>query len=132
MLGIFEEAVMSSTCLRLAVVFTFVFTLACGTPGVNPNTSFGTHFSPPALTKLEPNTVPVNSTPFVLTVNGQNFGADSTVFWNSVPQRTMFVSATQLQVSITADDLMTFGLIQVHVQTAGQTSNTVTFDVTAQ
>jgi len=123
---------MSSTCLRVAVVFTFAFTLACGTPGVNPNVSFGSHFSPPALTMLQPNTVPVNSTPFVMTVNGQNFGADAIVFWNNLPQRTMFVSATELQVSITADDLTTFGLIQVHVQTAGQTSNTVTFDVTAQ
>jgi hypothetical protein len=123
---------MRSTCLLLAVVFSLVFSLACGTPGVNPNVSFGTHFSPPALTMLEPNTVPVNSTPFVMTVNGQNFGADSIVFWNNVPQSTRFMSATQLQVSITANDLTTFGLIQVHVQTAGQTSNTVTFDVTAQ
>jgi IPT/TIG domain len=119
---------MRSASLLLAVVFT----LGCGTPGRDPKVTFTTNFSPPALTTLEPNTVPVNSTPFVLTVNGNNFGRDALVFWNNVPQSTRFVSPTQLLVAITADDLTQFGFAQVFVQTAGLTSNTVDFNVSAQ
>ena len=117
---------MRSASLLLAAV---VFTLGCGTPGHDPKVSFTTNFSPPALTTLVPNTVPVNSSPFVMIVNGNNFGADAIVFWNGVPQRTMFISAKQLQVSVTVDDLSQFGLAQVYVQTAGLTSNTVQFNV---
>jgi hypothetical protein len=120
---------MRSACLLLAAV---VFTLGCGTPGRDPKVSFTTNFSPPALTTLVPNTVPVNSSPFVMTVSGNNFGRDAVVFWNGVPQRTVFLSATQLQVFVTVDDLTEFGFAQVFVQTAGLTSNTVDFNVTAQ
>jgi len=123
---------MRSASLWLAVVSVVVFTLACGTPGRDPKVTFTTNFSPPAVTTLEPNTVPVNSSPFVMTVNGNNFGRDAVVFWNDVPQRTVFVSGTQLQVFVTVEDLMTFGFTQVFVQTAGLTSNTVDFNVSAQ
>ena len=132
MLAILKEATMRSASLWFVVVCAFVFTFACGTPGVDPKVKFTTNFSPPALTTLVPSTVPVNSSPFVMTVNGNNFGRDAIVFWNDVPQRTVFVSATQLQAFVTAEDLTTFGLIQVFVQTAGLTSNTTTFNVTAQ
>jgi hypothetical protein len=132
MLAISKEATMRSASLLFAVVSVIVFTLGCGTPGRDPKVTFTTNFSPPALTTLEPNTVPVNSSPFVMIVNGSNFGADATVFWNNVPQRTIFVSATQLQVSITVEDLTQFGFAQVFVQTAGLKSNTVDFNVSAQ
>lgn len=108
------------------------FTLGCGTTTQDPKVTFGTSFNPPGLTTLEPSTVPVNSPPFTLIVNGKNFGLDAVVFWNSLPQSTRFVSSTQLQVVITADDLTQFGLAHVYVQTAGLTSNTVDFDVSAQ
>jgi hypothetical protein len=104
-------------------------TLGCGTR--DPKTTFSTSFNPPALATLEPSTVPVNSQPFVLTVNGHNFGRDAIVFWNNVPHNARFLSPTQLQVSVTADDLTIFGLVQVYVQTAGMRSNTLDFDVTA-
>jgi hypothetical protein len=120
---------MRPSSLLLAVV---VFALGCGTPGRDPKVSFTTNFSPPALTTLVPSTVPVNSSPFVMSVSGNNFGADAIVFWNGVPQRTMFMSATQLQVAITVDDLSQFGFAQVFVQTGGLTSNTVDFNVSAQ
>ena len=119
---------MRSASLLLAVLLT----LGCGTPMHDPKVTFTTNFSPPALTGLVPNAVPVNSSPFVLTVNGNNFGRDSVVFWNDVPQSTRFVGSTQLLVEITADDLTQFGFAQVHVLTAGLTSNTVDFDVTSQ
>jgi hypothetical protein len=119
---------MRSASLLLAVLLT----VSCGSPMHDPKVAFGTNFSPPALTTLEPNIVPVNSTPFVMIVNGNNFGRDAVVFWNHVPQSTRFVSNTQLQVAITADDLTQFGMAQVYVLTGGLTSNTVDFNVTAQ
>src|SRR5215469_12950398 len=110
--------------------FVLLLTLGCGTPMHDPKVTFGTNFTPPALTALAPNTAPVNSTPFVMSVDGNNFGRDAVVFWNNVPQSTRFMSPTQLQVEITADDLMQFGMAHVYVQTAGRTSNTVDFNVT--
>ena len=67
-----------------------------------------------------------------MTVMGANFGADAVVFWNDIPQRTRFISSTQLQVVLTDADLMQFGLAHVFVRTGGQNSNTINFDVTAQ
>jgi hypothetical protein len=119
---------MRSASLLLIVALT----AGCGASGHDSKATFGNSFNPPALTTLDPNTVPVNSTPFVMTLNGANFGADAIVFWNRVPHTARVLSRTQLQVSITNDDLTTFGLVPVYVQTAGMTSNTVTFSVTAQ
>ena len=124
---------MRSACL----MFALALTLGCRTAMHDPKVTFATSFTPPALTRLEPNTVSVNSSPFILLACGKNFGLDSIVFWNHEPQSTRFVDSTQLQVSITIHDLTQFGLAQVYVQTAGMTSNTVDFDtvdfdVTAQ
>ena len=118
---------MRSASLLLLVALT----VGCGASGRDPKATFGTSFNPPALVMLEPSTVPVNSSPFVMTVNGQNFGRDAIVFWNNVPHTARFLSPTQLQVSVTVDDLTIFGMVKVYVQTAGMTSNTVDFDVTA-
>jgi len=118
---------MRSACLLLLVVLN----VGCGSSMRDPKVAFGTSFTPPALMSLTPNTVPVNSTPFVMMVNGNNFGRDAIVFWNNVPHMARFLSPTQLQISVTADDLTIFGLVQVYVQTAGMTSNTVDFNVTA-
>ena len=120
-----------TVCIFCIVGLALVLSVGCGTSTHDPKGAFGTSFTPPALNALDPNTVPVNSTPFVLTLNGHNFGGDAIVFWNNVPHMARFVSSTELQVSITADDLTTFGQIQVYVRTAGMTSNTVDFNVTA-
>jgi hypothetical protein len=117
--------------MRFTTTFLAVLlTVGCGTG--DPHTMFGTSFSPPALLQLSPNTVPVNSTQFAMTVTGTNFGADAVVYWNGLPQSTRFVSSTQLLVKITDTDLTQFGLAQVFVRTGGLTSNTMDFDVTAQ
>jgi len=89
-------------------------------------------FAPPAITELSPTSVPVNSVPFMLTINGSNFGTDAVVFWNGVAQHTVFITSGQLLVSLTATDLDFTGLVPVYVRTLGQNSNTVDFDVTAQ
>jgi len=114
-----------------------LFSLGCGTPGLNHDPA--NHdplrvvvFSPPAITTLTPASVPVNSVPFTMTVNGSNFGADAVVFWQGTPQSTLFVTSNQLFVRLTDTDLMFMGMVPVYVRTGGQNSNTVDFDVTAQ
>jgi hypothetical protein len=114
------------------LLLAILLTVGCGAGSHDPQTMFGTSFSPPALMELTPNSVPVNSPPFSMTVNGAHFGFDALVFWNDIPQSTRFISSQQLQVSLTDDDLMQFGLAHVFVRTGGLNSNTVDFDVTAQ
>jgi hypothetical protein len=93
---------------------------------------FGTNVFPPSLQQLAPSAVPVNSTPFFMTVTGTNFAPGAIVFWNETPQGTRFVNSKELLVSITDVDLSQFGVAQVFVRSGGLTSNTVGFNVTAQ
>ncbi len=108
--------------------------IGCGAGSGNRNQElhFGAVLSPPSIIALTPNTVPVNSVPFTMTVNGTNFGADALVFWNGTPQSTRFVTSSQLLVAVTDTDLTFVGLIRVFVRTGGLNSNTVDFDVTPQ
>lgn len=108
------------------------FGCGAGTGMVSHGPHFGTGISPPAITTLTPNTVPVNSVPFTMMVNGSNFGADSIVFWNGVQQHTTFVSPTQLMADVTVVDLMMSGQIHVFVRTGGMNTNTVDFVVAPQ
>jgi hypothetical protein len=126
--GLFARPMFCAFCV---VGFALTLSLGCGTATHDLKATFGTSFTAPALNAIAPNTVPVNSSPFVMTLNGHNFGRDAIVFWNNVPHMARFVSSTELQVSVTADDLTIFGLVQVYVQSGGMTSNTVDFDVTA-
>jgi hypothetical protein len=115
----------------ISVLLVSLLTIGCGT-GSDPHGLKISKFSPPSITELVPNSVPVNSVPFAMTVNGTNFLTDATVFWNGTPLSTMFVTSNQLVANLQATDLTTFGLIPVYVRTGGQNSNTVDFDVTAQ
>lgn len=86
----------------------------------------------PTISVLTPNSAPVNSAPFTMTINGTGFGTDAVVFWNAVPQHTTFVSANQLVVALTDADLSFTGPAHVFVQSAGTNSNTVEFNVSPQ
>jgi len=89
-------------------------------------------FSSPSIATLTPNSVPVNSVPFTMTINGSNFGTDAVAFWQGTPQSTFFITSNQLMVNVTTTDLMFMGPVPIYVRTGGQNSNTVDFDVTAQ
>jgi hypothetical protein len=108
--------------------------IGCGTSSMSKGSDPGmaTVFLPPSITQLSPTSVPVDSVPFFLTVNGSNFNTDAVVFWNGVAQHTVFITSGQLMVSLTPTDLQFTGLVPVYVRTLGQNSNTVDFDVTAQ
>jgi len=81
---------------------------------------------------LTPGSVPVNSVPFTMTINGANFLTDAVVFWQGSPQSTLYITSNQLMVKVTDADLMFMGMVPVYVRTGGQNSNTVDFEVTAQ
>jgi len=119
----------------LGLVVLFLLASGCGN-GDPASSTLGPHFGTgtinPSINQLTPNTAPVNSVPFTMTIQGQNFGADAVVFWNAIPQQTTFVSATQLQVAVTATDLTFTGLNHIFVRTGGVNSNTVDFNETPQ
>jgi len=131
--GVFtDRQEVSMRCFGLLLAT--LFTLGCGTPASSGNHDplIMTVFSSPSIMTLTPDSVPVNSVPFTMTINGSNFTTDAVVFWQGTPQSTFFVTSSQLMVKVTDTDLMFTGLVPIYVRTGGQNSNTVTFDVTAQ
>jgi IPT/TIG domain len=127
---------MKNTLIRMrftSVILASLLAFGCGTgSGNDPHGLKTTNFSPPSITELVPNSVPVNSVPFAFTVDGTNFLTDALVVWNGTPLSTAFVSSNQLVAVLGATNLMNVGLIRVYVRTGGLNSNTVDFDVTAQ
>jgi hypothetical protein len=116
-----------------SVILASLLALGCGTgPGNDPHGLKTSTLSPPSITELVPNSVPVNSVPFFVTINGTNFLTDATVVWNGAPLSTTFVSSNQLMAVLETTDLQNVGLIRVYVRTGGLNSNTVDFDVTPQ
>ena|SRR5205823_530013 len=110
-------------------------TIGCGSGnrrsnGGDPRPGFG--FMVPSITALMPQSSPVNSLPFTMTIQGSDFATDATVFWNGIPQHTTFLSPSQLLVSVTDTDLMFTGPAHIAVHTQGLNSNTVDFSVTPQ
>jgi hypothetical protein len=118
----------------LGLLLVTLLTIGCGTPGSSGNHDPLRIFisSPPSIATLTPNSVPVNSVPFTMTINGNNFGTDAIVFWQGTAQSTLFITQNQLVVRVTPTDLMFTGEVPVYVRTLGQNSNTVDFEVTAQ
>lgn len=117
----------------IVVLLASLLAIGCGTGSGNHDTRLlGSAFSPPSISTLTPNSVPVNSVPFTMTINGSNFLTDAIVFWNGTPLSTRFVSSNQLLAVLAETDLTIVGLIPVYVRTGGLNSNTVDFDVTAQ
>jgi hypothetical protein len=79
-----------------------LLTIGCGAGSGNhdPQGLKTSMFSPPSITELVPNSVPVNSVPFAITINGTNFLTDATVFWNGTPVITIFEPPTSLWLAL--------------------------------
>ena len=71
----------------------------------------------PALTSLSPSNATAGGTDFTLTVTGANFVPSSGVSWNGAARTSTYVSSTQLQATIQANDIATAGTAQVTVVT---------------
>ena len=78
----------------------------------------------PAITSLDPAQGTVGSGPTTLTIRGQNFVPGSRVYWDLCspavcvfdPNRTQYVSSTELRISVTAQELSQAGRAYVHVE----------------
>lgn len=86
----------------------------------------------PTLTSLSPTSAIVGSNGVLLTVNGSNFVALSTVRWNGITRTTQFVNSGQLTATIPASDLVASGTASVDVvnpSPGGGTSNSLSFAI---
>jgi len=84
----------------------------------------------PEITKLDPRSVPRNST-VTITVIGTNFTRDSVVLIDGANPTTQYVSSSMLEAALGADDTETPGkrAVKVHGAKNGATSNEVTLTV---
>ncbi|MBT9614239.1 MAG: IPT/TIG domain-containing protein [Burkholderiales bacterium] len=79
----------------------------------------------PVISALNPNTGAPSS---AVTINGQGFVAGASARFGNTPGATSFVSSNQLQTTVPSG---LSGMVTVTVQAGGQTSNGVSFTVTA-
>lgn len=94
--------------------------------------SFSVQNPVPGVSTLAPSSVTAGGTPPLVTITGTNFVSGSTVRWNGQSKTPTVVSATQLQVALTASDLAQSGTFQVLVSNptpGGGTSAPLTFTV---
>jgi hypothetical protein len=106
-------------------------------PGGGPSTSVEfTVLNPsPAITSINPSSVPAAGTGFTLTVNGSGFVAGSTVNFNGAGLSTTYVSSTQLTALISGSANAVQGTYTITVTNAangvagGGTSNSVTLTI---
>ncbi len=99
-----------------------LFTIS--TPPTNPA---------PVITAVSPSSVPAGSPATVFTVTGSGFIEASSGRWNSDPRSTVFVSASELRVTLTADDLAAIGSGTLKVRNpepGGGTSGGLTVTIT--
>ena len=72
----------------------------------------------PTITSISPSSANSGDPAFTLTVSGSGFLNGATVFFNSNPEVTTFVSSTQLKATIPTSDIPLPATVQVSVQNA--------------
>ena len=111
--------------LLALVVFAFFMTL--------PGCGGGSSSNPvPSITSLSPTSVAAGSAAQTLTVNGSGFMSASTVTLNGAAHASSFVSASQLSVPLSTNDMATTGAFPVVVTNpapGGGSSSSVNFSV---
>ncbi|MDJ0711368.1 MAG: IPT/TIG domain-containing protein [Woeseiaceae bacterium] len=80
----------------------------------------------PNLTAIAPGSIAAGSAAFSLTVTGSDFVPASTVRWNGTDRTTTYVSANELQATVTAADVASTGASSVTVFTPGPGGGTST------
>jgi hypothetical protein len=126
-------SVSSSEVATPGIVAITVFNPAPG-GGTSGASNLTVNNGAPTITSLAPgNTAPAGTPGGPLTVNGTNFGGNSTVNFNGSARATSLVTSTQVIATILTSDLATPGAFPVTVTnsgTGGSTSGPVTFTVT--
>jgi len=107
------------------MVFAYFMTL--------PGCGGGSSSNPvPSITSLSPTSVAAGSAAQTLTVNGSGFMSASTVTLNGAAHASSFVSASQLSVPLSTNDMATTGAFPVVVTNpapGGGSSSSVNFSV---
>ncbi|MEZ4711093.1 MAG: Ig-like domain-containing protein [Caldilineaceae bacterium] len=86
----------------------------------------------PTLSSLDPDMATAGGGDLTLTLNGTNFVQSSVVRWNGADRITVYISDTQLQITVPADDMTAPGTASVSVfnpDPVGGESNTLTFTI---
>lgn len=111
----FQKLQPVKTTLLAALI---ALTVACGYSSKTTPPVAGTM---PTIATLSPSSAAAGSAPFVLTVNGTNFGTKAVVNWNGVAQtaNTTYVSGGQLTMAVPAAAIATAGTITVTVTNPG-------------
>lgn len=91
--------------------------------GTSAAESFNVTSPTPVLTSISPQIVPAGQAA-TITLTGTGFEANSVVEWNGAPRTTIFVSATILQVSLSAADLQNVKTGSLTVTNPGPNSST--------
>ncbi len=91
--------------------------------------------STPSLASLNPSSAVAGGPGFTLSVMGSNFTSSSVVNFDGAPRPTTFVSATDLSIAVTANDILNAGTAAVTVTnpasgtSQGGTSNALTLTI---
>jgi hypothetical protein len=115
-----------SSLLAVVVVAFFMTLPGCGGGGGSSNNPV------PSITSLSPTSVAAGSAAQTLTLNGSGFMSASTVTLNGAAHASSFVSASQLSVPLSTNDLATIGAFPVVVTNpapGGGSSSSVNFSV---
>ena len=115
---------MKLASLLLLVASTF----GCGY-GSSYNNMGSTPATVPNISQLIPNSASAGHAGLVLSINGTGFGSDTVVYWNSQSRSTSYAAANQLTTMLSASDVAAPGTASVYVQSHGQKSNTMTFNI---
>jgi len=100
--------------------------------GTSNTLSFSIVNPVPAITSLQPDTLPATGPQFTLTVNGTGFVNGAVVRWNGSDRMTAFINSTKLEAIIPASDIAVTGSAGVRVfnpPPGGGLSNTATFNI---
>jgi hypothetical protein len=87
-----------------------------GSGGSAPNPT------PLAITSVAPTDVPVGSPDVTVTVTGTGFSSGAQISVNSVPEATTFVSSTQVQATVPANQLTVGAVLSVSIASGGATA----------
>jgi hypothetical protein len=109
------------------VLLLSALTTACGgysAPGANSPGSASVQIQ-----QLVPSSTTAGSGSFVLTINGTGFAPGSVVYWNAMPQTTMYMTTNQVAANIPASLIANPVAVSVYVRSNNANSNTVRFTV---
>jgi hypothetical protein len=99
--------------------------------GYSKSVSFTIKPAPPTISSLSSASVTAGGAGFMLTITGNVFTTASTVLWGTTPLSTVYVSPTQLTVSVPASLIEFAGTASIKVATAAGTSASAAFTINA-